>query len=531
MQDLTFRPASLDRPVGVRQLSSPARQLSAHSTVAVIGSSVPPGVISSLRKFGVTVVLAATLRDLAGAFEPECIVVCADRRNDMAVMQSSASHLKDVPVVLMGAGERGSKTLVAEVSAAMRSRQESHAVSDAERFRILAEAGRSLLSSDRPAAFMHQLFENLTQQLGIDFYLNYLVDENTGRLHLHSYRGLSHGSARELEWLNVGQAVCGTAVAGNKRVVLSNVQESPSPLTSLIKSLGIRAYACFPLCGSPAVRGTVSFGCRTRASFAATELDLMSGIADLAGVALERFQLLDELKRKNRILENSNRDLEEFAYAVTHDLKEPLRSVSSFTELLERRCQGLGEEEAQLIRFIKSGAGRMSELIDAVLGFSRAHVVTSACGDLVDMGRLVQEVIENLAESIRGADAVVTVEKLPHVAGDRMLLLQLVQNLIANAVKYRGAEQPRIHIGCADHNGSPAFFVRDNGIGIERSAHQTIFGIFKRLHSHEKYSGAGIGLSVAKKIVDHHGGRIWVDSHPGEGSTFWFTLVANAAAA
>jgi signal transduction histidine kinase len=220
----------------------------------------------------------------------------------------------------------------------------------------------------------------------------------------------------------------------------------------------------------------------------------------------------------------SNRDLEQFAYVASHDLQEPLRKVASFCQLLESRYAGQLDERAdQYIGFAVDGAKRMQQLINDLLAFSRvgrgenlmAEVALQTCFDLA---------VANLAMTIDATDAIVTAEPLPHVRGDAGLLTQLLQNLISNAVKFRGPDPAQVRITVRDAGEDWEFACVDNGLGIEPQYADRIFVIFQRLHAKDEYTGTGIGLALCKRIVEHHGGRIWLDTEVASGSTFRWTL-------
>lgn len=233
------------------------------------------------------------------------------------------------------------------------------------------------------------------------------------------------------------------------------------------------------------------------------------------------------LKEKSEALARSNHDLQQFAYVASHDLKEPLRSVSSFLQLLRRKYSAELNEEAQdYIEFAVDGAQRMDRLIQDLLNYAR---VDSAGHNfvLIDSSQLLQEVLDNLRAQSDGAQAVIRYENLPMVRADRLQMVQLFQNLISNAIHYASSERrPEIDIRAVQFGNQVEFSVSDNGIGIESRYFDQIFVIFQRLHERDKTSGTGVGLAVCKRIVDRHGGRIRVESVPGKGSTFLFTLPA-----
>ena len=230
------------------------------------------------------------------------------------------------------------------------------------------------------------------------------------------------------------------------------------------------------------------------------------------------------LEERTADLERSNKELEQFAYVASHDLQEPLRMVTGFLGLLERRLGSrIGEEERELFDFAKDGASRMQGMIEDLLAYSRVGTKGHPF-ESVESEKALALALANLETTIAEAEADVSHDSLPCVLGDEQQLIQLFQNLIGNAVKYGGDGPVRVHVGSEDEGADHVFSVQDNGIGIEPPAHDRIFQIFQRLHTREEFSGSGIGLSICQKIVERHGGRIWVESQPGKGSTFKFTI-------
>ncbi len=244
-----------------------------------------------------------------------------------------------------------------------------------------------------------------------------------------------------------------------------------------------------------------------------------------------RKQAEDELKRLVGELERSNKELEQFAYVASHDLQEPLRMVASYVQLLERRYKGRLDEKAdRFIFFAVDGVQRMQKLIDGLLAYSR--VARGARFVPVDMNTVFSQAVSNLAVAIRESGAEVERGRLPVVRGDEMQLQQLLQNLIGNGIKYRKPDiAPRVVVSATSSGREWVFSVTDNGIGIDPQFFPRIFLIFQRLHSRDEYPGTGLGLSLCKRIVERHGGRIWVESEPGKGSTFFFAIPEKKAAA
>lgn len=234
--------------------------------------------------------------------------------------------------------------------------------------------------------------------------------------------------------------------------------------------------------------------------------------------------IAEELKQYAEKLARSNEELEQFAYVASHDLREPLRMVTLFSQLLEERYQGeLDADAREFIHYIVEGGTRMNDLVTDLLEYSR---VSSRARPFLptNMNAVVEDVIRDLAVGIRESGAVVYVDDLPVVLADRSQMTQVFQNLIANAIKFRGDAAPRISVGAKWKENEWIFSVRDNGIGINPLYSQKIFEIFQRLHSRDQYPGTGIGLAICRRIVERHGGRIWVESNEGGGSTFFFTI-------
>ncbi len=233
-----------------------------------------------------------------------------------------------------------------------------------------------------------------------------------------------------------------------------------------------------------------------------------------------------DLEKYAEELERSNNDLEQFAYIASHDLQEPLRMVSSYTQLLSRRYkEKLDSDADEFINYAVDGASRMQQLIDDLLTYSRVGTRGKPF-EPIDCERVLDHVLANLKISIQETGCSVTLDPLPTVVADSGQLVQLFQNLIGNAIKFCKDVKPEIHIGTVFDQDKKEwiFSVKDNGIGIEPDFYDRIFVIFQRLHTKEEYKGTGIGLAVCSKIVERHGGRIWVESEMGEGTTFYFSL-------
>jgi PAS domain S-box-containing protein len=253
-------------------------------------------------------------------------------------------------------------------------------------------------------------------------------------------------------------------------------------------------------------------------------IGLMQDITALKRSEETLIQLNDALQVRARQLLGFNKELEQFAYIVSHDLQEPLRMISSFMQLLLNSKEvTMTERSEQYISFAIDGANRMKRLIQDLLTYSRVGTTEEDFQEL-DPKELIRETLVVYQQVMREKEALITVHPMPQVRGIRSLLQQLFDNLISNALKYNDKSRPKLEIGAIEHENQVELFVKDNGIGIDPRHFETIYVPFKRLHHRNEYSGTGIGLAVCKKIVEKHEGQIWVESVPGEGSTFFFSL-------
>jgi PAS domain S-box-containing protein len=238
----------------------------------------------------------------------------------------------------------------------------------------------------------------------------------------------------------------------------------------------------------------------------------------------ERKRAEEKLRNTLLDLERSNKELQQFAYVASHDLQEPLRMVASYTQLLEKRYKDKLDSDAnEFIQFAVDGAIRMQRLINDLLIYSRVGTRGKSF-EPTDSHAVLGQAIANLSALIEENQAVVTNDDLPPIMVDESQMVQLFQNLIGNAIKFRGDQSPRIHVSAEQKGNEWVFSVKDNGIGIDPQFNERIFVVFKRLHQKEEYPGTGMGLAICKKIVERHGGRIWVKSELEKGSTFYFSI-------
>jgi signal transduction histidine kinase len=299
-----------------------------------------------------------------------------------------------------------------------------------------------------------------------------------------------------------------------------------TPRAEAAADAGFRAAFAFPIRLGSEFFGVMEFFSRAPEPLDESLLEMLNGIASQVGLFIKRYRAEQELRRTTDDLARSNTDLQQFAYVASHDLFEPLRMVISFLQLLRDHArENLDKQSAGFIGFALDGAQRMHALINDLLAYSRVGIKGSAFAP-TNSERVLDAALGNLKVAIEETQAIVTHEHLPVVQGDSVLLTQVFQNLIGNAIKFHGPEPPRVEVAAKRRNGEWVFSVRDNGIGIDPKHSERIFEIFQRLHTRQEYGGTGIGLAICKRIVERHGGRIWVKSTPQKGSSFFFTLPA-----
>jgi len=334
------------------------------------------------------------------------------------------------------------------------------------------------------------------------------------------------GSAVDLAF-RTGQPVIAADVATDERI------KGKSQLQA-----GFLSCAFLPLKVGSKVRGIVHLASRELGFFTAEQESRLMAIMHQMGVAIENRELFDKIRstndslaatnqkldRQTQALLCSNAELEQFAYVASHDLQEPLRMITSYTTLLAKRYKGkLDQDAEEFIGFAVDGAKRMQGLIQDLLTYSR---VGSKAKEFttVDCESVLSTALNSLALAIAESGAQIEHDPLPKVRGDAGQLGQLFQNLLGNAIKYRNGKAPEVHVSCARQAEQWVFSVTDNGIGIDPQYAEKVFAIFQRLHTRDEYEGSGIGLAVCKKIVERHGGKIWLESELGKGATFFFTV-------
>ncbi len=399
------------------------------------------------------------------------------------------------------------------------------------RFELLAHTAGALLQSTDPQTVIESLCTRVMQYLDCHTFFNFLMDDRTDRLELNAWYGITPDEARRLRFLDLGSVVCECVACNGHGIVSEHIPSTSDLRTEVISSFGITAYACHPLFGiNGRVIGTLSFGTRTRETFNPDDLSLMKAVADQVAVAIVRMRSEMAVRESEQTarehaeeLARSNMDLEQFAYIASHDLKEPLRMITGFLSLIrDQYLQKLEGDADEYIGYAMKSAERMQELVDALLSFAR--VGRGSQTEIVDCSTVVNRAIENLTTCIEESGALITHDPMPTLRANPLEMIQVFQNLLGNAIKFRSERAPLIHIGVREDEDHWVFSIRDNGIGIDMRFAERVFLIFQCLHTQDEYPGTGVGLAICKRIVERHGGRIWVESLPGTGSTFSFTI-------
>ncbi|GAB3669426.1 MEDS domain-containing protein [Halopiger thermotolerans] len=314
---------------------------------------------------------------------------------------------------------------------------------------------------------------------------------------------------------------CRQAIESDEPVGMADVRGTEWEDDEIHREHGLTCYLGTKVTNGSTPYGTLWVGStepRDR-EFTATERTFLKLMGQWVSYELER-------EHRERSLEKSNERLEQFAYAASHDLQEPLRMVSSYLQLLDTQYgDAFDADGEEFLGFAVDGADRMREMIDGLLAYSRVETGGDPFGP-VELETVLDDVLEDLHLQIEDADAEIAADDLPRVEGDGNQLRQVLQNLLDNAITYSGSSPPHIQIGATRRKREWVISVSDDGIGIEPENQDRIFDIFDRLHSRDEYDGTGIGLALCQRVVERHGGEMWVESEPGEGSTFFFTLPA-----
>ncbi|HRX77741.1 MAG: PAS domain S-box protein [Planctomycetaceae bacterium] len=374
-----------------------------------------------------------------------------------------------------------------------------------------------------------------------------VLNQESQCLHIGAAPSLPQFYNEAVDGLKIGPAMgsCGTAAHSGKRVIVRDIRNHSywAAYLPIVERLDLRACWSEPIISlEGTVLGTFAMYFSEPREPIRLELEIIEISAQLAGIAIEHDRtktllrdINESLERRvarrtkalaeaNKELVRSNDELRQFAYIASHDLQEPIRMVTNFGQLLQKRMPAdVDPETMEWLGFVVEGGQRMQTLIHDLLEYSEIDY-QSRPYQAVKLDRVVQLVLTNLRASVRDTKAEITFGELPTVVGDKPQLVQLLQNLISNAIKFHDQPPPKIEIGAVLQGNEWLLSVRDHGIGIDPDHYDRVFEFFRRLHNRDRFPGTGIGLAICKRVVERHGGRIWVESTSGEGSTFYFTL-------
>lgn len=392
-----------------------------------------------------------------------------------------------------------------------------------ERIQMIRQQVIELLTREHSLSRAMELLALETEALEPSLRCSVLtLNRGTGQLRYCAAPSLPHDFSQAVDGLHIGENVgsCGAAAYRMEPVIVEDVDTHLNwqAFRGWPEKVGFGACWSIPILNlTNQVLGTFAIYHREKRRPTDSEHELIFALADVAAVAMEHDEFV-------QILKQSNAELEQFAYVASHDLQEPLRMVSSYMDLVAERYRGKLDAKADLyIGYAVDGAIRMKAMIKDLLTYSQVGRKDGTL-ELTDCRAVVEAVLANLQQVIQERDAKIVFDGLPIVQADKGQLTHVFQNLLSNALKFCDGKPPRVHIRANRRNKEWVFAVQDNGIGIAPEYHERIFTIFQRLHTREEYPGTGIGLAVCKKVVERHHGRMWLESQPSEGTTFYFTL-------
>ena len=396
----------------------------------------------------------------------------------------------------------------------------------ASRLQSLHEIDKAILTSESPESIARTAVQHLKPIISYDRASVAIFDFETKKAHIFTADEYKDDDpivalynidiiANALEKAN------GQPLLGSVDSILPN-----TPIAQELKEQNFQSLIIYPLRYRHELIGAIHLGSYDKNAFSQNDIAIVDEIAAPLAIAIQQARLYEELSQYAKALEARNEELEQFAYVASHDLQEPLRIVISYVQLLARQYEGQLDEDADIfIHYAIDAAMRMRNLISDLLSYSRLDKRGKSFSE-TDLNKVLEHVLIDLSLTIEENEAIVTHDSFPIVIADAIQMSQVLLNLISNAIKFQGEENPRIHLSASRQNDHWLFSVQDNGIGIEPQYAERIFAIFQRLHTMEEYPGTGIGLAICKKIIERHNGQIWLESTPGQETTFFFTLPA-----
>ncbi|QFU84848.1 sensor histidine kinase [Natronorubrum aibiense] len=409
-----------------------------------------------------------------------------------------------------------------------RKQRERELEKQAHEQRVVAELGQLALETDDLDELMDEAVHQVTTVLDTDFCKVLDLDETGTELLLRQGVGWNDGLVgEEIVSAVESDSQAAYTLENNHPIVVEDLESEtrfsgPELLTAHDVRSGI-STVIGPFDDPWGILGTHD---TDRATFSDEDISFVQSVSNILAEAIERQQYQTELEDLIADIEESNKRLEQFAYAASHDLQEPLRMVSSYLQLIERRYEDeLDDEGQEFLEFAVDGAERMRSMIDGLLKYSRVETEADPL-EPVELEAILEDVLDDLQVAIETTDATITADSLPRVEGDARQLRQVFQNLLENAFEYSGDEPPTVHVSAQRNGTNWIITVEDTGIGIASEDHDQIFEVFERAHSRSEGNGTGIGLALCERIIERHGGEIWVESTPNEGAKFSFSLSA-----
>jgi two-component system sensor histidine kinase/response regulator len=406
-----------------------------------------------------------------------------------------------------------------------------------ERLRLFSDIISRLLASDQPQEIIESLCREVMEHLDCDVFFNFLIDEKENCLRLNACAGVPDDRLAHVQRLDIGTAVCGCVAREGRRIAAENIQSSTDPRTGLVRSLGIEAYACHPLVAQGQVVGTLSFGSKTKTAFDEDELALMRAVADHVAIAMQRIRLLQTLELHTQAAEAANRAKSQFLASMSHELRTPMNAILGMTELA--LTEQIPPSVRDYLQTAKESADLLLELLNEVLDFSRIEAGRFELDSIpFNVRYAVEQVVKTLSLQAfeKGLELVYELpDDLPDfVSGDPLRLRQVLTNLVGNAIKFTHKGEIVVRAQIEEIAGGSAtlrFSVADTGIGIAPEDIERIFAPFTQAETviSRRYSGSGLGLTISQRLVNLMGGRMWVESRPGLGSIFYFTITAPVA--
>jgi signal transduction histidine kinase len=392
---------------------------------------------------------------------------------------------------------------------------------------LLAETANHLFFKNDPKEILDSLFKELSEFLDLDVYFNYMYVESENKLRLMNYHGIPEKIAKEIEWLEFGQAVCGTVARDKKRMIAEEINNSNDPKVELVKGFGIKAYACHPLMAYGRMIGTLSFGSSSRSKFSHEELDLIFTICNQLAVTFERSFLIEELRKKKEEAEKANKAKSDFLSMISHELRTPLNSVLGFTQILcDDPKNPVNAKQKDYLHKIENAGQHLLSLINEMIDVVRDDSKVSSINLVpIKLAPFIQDTVKiifsdlikkemNIVVDMRGMEDIV-------IEADERRIKQVILNLLTNAIKFSN-KYGEIKLVCEIvEDRLIKISVIDKGIGILKDEQERIFEPFYRIYNSDyNIEGTGIGLTLVKQYIEQMNGKIEVKSELGHGSSF-----------